>query len=229
MMIRIYADDREEASGIPSILRSLGITVFLRQLSVGDYIVGDNIAVERKSVIDLVNSIFDKRFFDQIGRLTSSYDISFLLIEGNLNRIYKITNNWKAVNSALISVMTIQNLRVIYSIDKQESAEILKKLAEKFQLNDNKKKSISLHDKPKFENIKEEQEYIVESFPQIGEILAKKLLEKFGTIKNICNANISDIEKAIGSRKKAEEIYKIINTPYSSSENNSKKSLLDFI
>jgi len=228
-MIRIYADDREEASGIPSILRSLGITVFLRQLSVGDYIVGDNIAVERKSVIDLVNSIFDKRFFDQIGRLTSSYDISFLLIEGNLNRIYKITNNWKAVNSALISVMTIQNLRVIYSIDKQESAEILKKLAEKFQLNDNKKKSISLHDKPKFENIKEEQEYIVESFPQIGEILAKKLLEKFGTIKNICNANISDIEKAIGSRKKAEEIYKIINTPYSSSENNSKKSLLDFI
>lgn len=228
-MIRIYADDREESSGVPSILRSLGITVFLRQLSVGDYIVGDNIAVERKSITDLVNSVFDKRFFDQIERLTSSYDISFLLIEGNLNRIYKITSNWKAINSALISVMTIQNLRVIYSIDKQETAEILKKLAEKFQLNDNKKRSISLHDKPKFENIKEEQEYIVESFPQIGEILAKKLLEKFGTIKNICNANISDIEKAIGSRKKAEEIYKIINTPYSSLESNNKKSLLDFI
>jgi len=228
-MIRIYADDREESSGVPSILRSLGITVFLRQLSVGDYIVGDNIAVERKSITDLVNSVFDKRFFDQIERLTSSYDISFLLIEGNLNRIYKITSNWKAINSALISVMTIQNLRVIYSIDKQETAEILKKLAEKFQLNDNKKRSISLHDKPKFENIKEEQEYIVEYFPQIGEILAKKLLEKFGTIKNICNANISNIEKAIGSRKKAEEIYKIINTPYSSLESNNKKSLLDFI
>lgn len=228
-MIRVYADDREESSGVPSILRSLGITVFLRQLSVGDYIVGDNIAVERKSITDLVNSVFDKRFFDQIERLTSSYEISFLLIEGNLNRIYKITSNWKAINSALISVMTIQNLRVIYSLDKQETAEILKKLAEKFQLNDNKKRSISLHDKPKFENIKEEQEYIVESFPQIGEILAKKLLEKFGTIKNICNANISDIEKAIGSRKKAEEIYKIINTPYSSLETNNKKSLLDFI
>jgi DNA excision repair protein ERCC-4 len=227
-MIRIYADDREETSGIPDILRSLGVTVFLRQLSVGDYIIGDNIAVERKSVVDLVNSVFDKRFFDQIGRLTSSYDISFLLVEGNLNRIYKITDNWKAINSALISVMTTQNLRVIYSIDKQESAEILKKLAEKFQLND-KKRSISLHDKPKFENMKEEQEYVIESFPQIGEILAKRLLEKFSTIKNICNANISDLEKAIGSRKKAEEIYKIINTPYSTSENNNKKSLLDFI
>ncbi len=228
-MIRIYADDREETSGIPGILRSMGVTVFLRQLSVGDYIVGDNIAVERKNVTDLVNSVFDKRFFDQIGRLTSSYEISFLLIEGNLNRIYKITDKWKAINSALISVMTIQNLRIIYSIDKQETAEILKKLAEKFQLTDNKKRGITLHDKPKFESMKEEQEYIVESFPQIGEVLAKRLLEKFGTIKNICNANISDIEKAIGSRKKAEEIYKIINTSYSSLENSNKKSLLDFI
>ncbi|MDT7900494.1 MAG: 3'-flap repair endonuclease Xpf [Acidianus sp.] len=231
MMLRIYVDNREKNSGIPEILKDIGISVIIEQLDVADYVLADGVAVERKSVSDLVNSVFDKRFFDQINRLTSAYETSFLLIEGNLNRIREITEKWKAINSALISIIVDYDIKVIYSSDKRDTAEVLVKLAEKFQEHGGKKRIINLHDKPKFESIKDIQLYVVESFPNIGEVNAKKLLEKFSTIRNICNASISDLERVLGSRKRAEELYKILITPYSpqSSNSNNKKSLMDFI
>ncbi|AEE93722.1 nucleotide excision repair nuclease, Xpf [Acidianus hospitalis W1] len=230
-MLRIYVDNREKNSGIPEILKDIGISVIIEQLDVADYVLADGVAVERKSVSDLVNSVFDKRFFDQINRLTSAYETSFLLIEGNLNRIREITEKWKAINSALISIIVDYDVKVIYSSDKRDTAEVLVKLAEKFQEHGGKKRIINLHDKPKFESIKDIQLYVVESFPNIGEVNAKKLLEKFSTIRNICNASISDLERVLGSRKRAEELYKILITPYSpqSSNSNNKKSLMDFI
>jgi DNA excision repair protein ERCC-4 len=230
-MLRIYVDNREKNSGIPEILKDMGISVIIEQLDVADYVLADGVAVERKSVSDLVNSVFDKRFFDQINRLTSAYETSFLLIEGNLNRIREITEKWKAINSALISIIVDYDVKVIYSSDKRDTAEVLVKLAEKFQEHGGKKRIINLHDKPKFESIKDIQLYVVESFPNIGEVNAKKLLEKFSTIRNICNASISDLERVLGSRKRAEELYKILITPYSpqSSNSNNKKSLMDFI
>jgi DNA excision repair protein ERCC-4 len=230
-MLRIYVDNREKNSGIPEILKDMGISVIIEQLDVADYVLADGVAVERKSVSDLVNSVFDKRFFDQINRLTSAYETSFLLIEGNLNRIREITEKWKAINSALISIIVDYDIKVIYSSDKRDTAEVLVKLAEKFQEHGGKKRIINLHDKPKFESIKDIQLYVVESFPNIGEVNAKKLLDKFSTIRNICNASISDLERVLGSRKRAEELYKILITPYSpqSSNSNNNKSLMDFI
>lgn len=228
-MIRIYVDDREKSSGIPDILKDYGVTVIIQQLTVGDYVITDKVAIERKSVNDLVNSVFDKRLFDQIDRLSSVYEEPVLLVEGNIEKIHEITDKWKAVMAALISVMVDYNLKVIYSANKRDSAYLIFKIAEKYQLSDIKRSRIILHNKPKFENIRDIQLYFIESLPNIGEATAKKLLESFSTIKNICNASISDLERAIGSRKKAEDIYRIFNTPYSvSSDSTEKKSLLDY-
>ena len=230
-MIRIYADYREKDSGIPDLIKEKGAIVILDNLSVGDYVISDEIAIERKSVEDLVNSVFDKRFFDQLSRLSETYPKSFILIEGDTGKIRRITSRWKAINSALVSAIVDFDLRVLYSNDRTETAEIIYKIAEK-NMQENKR-SISLHDKPKFENLKDMQLYVVEAFPQVGRKLAERLLEKFGSIEKICAASVLDLEKVLGSRKKAEEIYKIIHTVYTKNEkeNNEsgKKSILDFL
>ena len=230
-MIRVYADYREKNSGIPSLIKEKGAIVILDNLSVGDYVISDEIAIERKSVEDLVNSVFDKRFFDQLSRLSEAYPRSFILIEGDTEKIRRITSRWRAINSALVSAIVDFDLRVLYSNDRTETAEIIYKIAERSTQEN--KRSISLHEKPKFENIKDMQLYVIEAFPQIGRKLAEKLLEKFGNIEKICTASVIDLEKALGSRKKAEEIYKIIHAPYVTNEKNNnetnKKSLLDFL
>ncbi|BFH73497.1 3'-flap repair endonuclease Xpf [Sulfurisphaera javensis] len=230
-MLRIYADYREKNSGVPDIIKELGALVIFDNLSVGDYIISDNIAIERKSVEDFVSSVFDKRFFDQLRRLSEAYSKPFILIEGDTEKIRKITSKWKAINAALISAIVEFDLRVIYSSNRRESAEIIYKIAEKSSIQ--AKRSLNLHEKPKFENLREIQLYVVEAFPQIGSKLAERLLERFGSIEKICSASVSELEKVLESRKKAEEIYKVIHTSYStnktSNEKNNKTSLLDFL
>lgn len=228
-MIRIYADYREKASGIPDLIRELGAIVIYDNLSVGDYVISDEIAIERKSVEDFVNSVFDKRFFDQAKRLSDAYERPFIIIEGDMEKIKRITSKWKAINSALVSAIAEFDLRILYSMDRKETAEIIYKLAEKQNAIN---RSINLHDKPKFESLKDMQLYVVESFPQIGSKLAERLLEKFGSIEKICNASVLDLEKVLESRKKAEEVFKVIHTPYSKEEkkeNKNSTSLLDFL
>ncbi|HDD56756.1 MAG TPA: hypothetical protein ENG18_01900, partial [Nitrososphaeria archaeon] len=44
----IVVDKREERSGIPSLLRELGISVRYEMLEVGDYLLPGDILVERK-------------------------------------------------------------------------------------------------------------------------------------------------------------------------------------
>ncbi|MEM0373751.1 MAG: 3'-flap repair endonuclease Xpf [Sulfolobaceae archaeon] len=229
-MIRIYVDERERASGVPDLLKRYNdLIIIFNNLSVGDYVISDTIGIERKSIEDLVSSVFDKRFFDQTKRLAEVYSNPILLIEGDISRIRLITEKWKAINAAIISISMDYGIRVFYSRDQEDSAEVIRKIAEK--AHNESKRAISLHKKPKFESIHDVQRYIVESFPEIGTVLAERLLEKFNTIYNICNASISDLEKVIG-RKKAEELYKIIRTPYTSSANPNKqkyKSLTDFL
>ena len=235
MVIRIYADEREKASGIPELLKELGVIVISSQLSVGDYVVAEDVGIERKAVSDLVSSVFDKRFFDQIFRLASAYQNSILIIEGDINIIRNITDKWRAINNALISVTVDYNVKIIYSRDKKDTAEILKKLAEKYQASQHdRNKIINLHNKSHLENTKDLQIYIVSSLPNVGPILAERLLARFGSIQNICNASISDLEKVLGSRKKAEDIYKILRLSYASqtlSHDGNKKvsSLFDFL
>lgn len=46
----------------------------------------------------------------------------------------------------------------------------------------------------------------VQDIPQLGEIKAKALLERFGSLKNICNASHDDLTSVLGSRLLADNV-----------------------
>jgi ERCC4-type nuclease len=81
VVLTILVDHAERSSGVPARLRSSGIEVEYRDLTVGDYVVGV-CAVERKSVDDLHRSIENGRLWRQIGALRSAFDVRYLLVEG---------------------------------------------------------------------------------------------------------------------------------------------------
>lgn len=78
----LLADHREEPSGLPALLRDSGFTVDAADLPVGDYVVSDLIALERKSGWDLGASVKDGRLFDQAERLQDAYPRAVLIVEG---------------------------------------------------------------------------------------------------------------------------------------------------
>ena len=81
--LRLVVDEREKKSRIPDLLKAVGINVEVKTLPIGDYIVAPETVVERKTISDLISSVFDGRLFDQCNRLKDNYQFPILLIESN--------------------------------------------------------------------------------------------------------------------------------------------------
>ncbi|KAL4470306.1 hypothetical protein ABPG74_011917 [Tetrahymena malaccensis] len=79
----VIIDKREFRSDLPSILFHEGFKVIPIQLTIGDYILSKEIAVERKSVEtpDLVNSLRNGRLYNQLLAMSKNYKKCYLLIE----------------------------------------------------------------------------------------------------------------------------------------------------
>lgn len=91
--LRIIVDEREKKSGIPDLLKAVGVNIEIKTLPVGDYIVAPEIVVERKSIRDLISSIFDGRLFDQCNRLREHFQHPVILMEGDVDEIEEFTEN----------------------------------------------------------------------------------------------------------------------------------------
>ena len=69
-LIRIVADDREEAGGVIAELRGWAdVALEVRRLPVGDFLVEERFAVERKTLADFSCSVVDARLFKQAAAL----------------------------------------------------------------------------------------------------------------------------------------------------------------
>jgi ERCC4-type nuclease len=79
---RIVADVFERRSGVVESLRGRGVAVELRRLEVGDYALPGHVLVERKTVLDLHESIGRGRLWSQIGGIRRACRLPYLLVEG---------------------------------------------------------------------------------------------------------------------------------------------------
>src|SRR3989344_5413538 len=105
--LRIIVDEREKKSGIPDLLKAVGVNIEMKMLPLGDYIVAPETVVERKTINDLVSSIFDGRLFDQCTRLKEHFQNPIILMEGNVDEIENITENPLVFYGALSSICSL--------------------------------------------------------------------------------------------------------------------------
>ena len=192
--IKIIVDFREKNSLVSSHLESQGISVVFQQLPVADYIFGD-IAIERKTISDLKSSIINKRIFSQLLEL-KQYPKSLLLVEGISNEdLYEGIISENALRGFLLSVALEYQVPIIFTQDEEDSARYISILAKK-------ENSSNVSIRASKITLTEEQrlQYILEGFPKIGPVSAKKLLRKFKTLKNIFNASEEDLQEALGKK-----------------------------
>lgn len=216
-MVKVYVDEREKNSEIPRILSDIGVTVIYKMLEVGDYVVNDSLVIERKRVDDLVRSVFDGRFFEQVRKLSEMYEVPILIVEGDLDEVRQLTSKWKAIEGALITAVIRFRVIPYYTKDSEHTAEVIKYIAEKFGGKTPSKSYQYLRKtiKPKADDIRSWQLYVLQSLPGIGVKTAHRLLEKFSTLRAIFNASQSELSMVEGiSVEKANKIIKVITEPY---------------
>lgn len=78
---KIIVDEREFRSGFPFALFQVGFQVIPALLVVGDYVLTNDIVIERKSYNDLVSSIRSGRLVQQLQRMQKYYAKPILLLE----------------------------------------------------------------------------------------------------------------------------------------------------
>lgn len=211
--VKIFADYREKSSGVIKALVEMDVDLKLEKLESSDYLLSSRCGVEFKTVEDFINSIIDGRLLQQLKDLKRSFERPLIIIEGeeDIYSVRKVHKN--AIHGMLATIAVSYGIPIIQTKNGLETASLLKAIAKREQ--DETTKDFDLHGEKKPLTLKEQQEYVVSSFPGIGATLAKPLLKFFKSIKNIINANKEDLEKVekIGP-KKAEEIRKVLDSEY---------------
>ena len=208
--MKILVDKREKNSLVAHELINLGSKIEFKRLPIADYIVGE-IAIERKTATDFINSMINKRIFRQLEEL-KQFKKSLVIVEGDLYKTKYDNFNDKAIRGMLLSIMLDYKIPVIFTRDYDETAEFIILLQKRIKRG---KTDNGLKFKKRAYTISEQQQIIIEGLPSIGASLSKLLLKKFKTIKAIANASeqeLSQVEK-IG-KKKAKIIKNIFEEVY---------------
>ena len=201
--IRIIIDNREPRD-IMEMINSRGARVISKQLSVADYIVSDRIAIERKSRDDFESSLISGRLFDQVSKLKSLYDRPVVLIEGS-SPFERIDD--RAILGALASLISDNEVSVIFTKDRERTAEIVFAFARHEQvLRRRYAKEFKAKKRIDGEKIKQA---MLESVYGIGPKTAETILKRFPTIEKVAKASKADLQETIGE-KKGELLWKVL-------------------
>ncbi len=208
---KIYADIRERNTEIFKILNEKA-DVIVRQLEVGDYILSENVCVERKTAGDFLQSIVDRRLLEQAQNLVRNFEIPIIIIEGELNLSSRNIHP-NAVRGMLAAIATDFKISIIPTKDENDTAEMLFIIAKREQ--EEKRNPVALIGEKRAYTLAERQHLIAESLPNVSAVIAERLLERFKTIKKIANAGIKELIKVEGiGLKKADEIFKVTHSEY---------------
>ena len=222
--IRIVIDERERKSGIPKLLRAIGVNVEVKTLPIGDYIVSHETVVERKSIHDFISSIFDGRLFDQCDRLKEHFKFPIILLEGNVDEIESITENPLVFYGALSTIAVDFKIPVIPTPNASHTAKLLVSLS-------SRKESIKgplLKKIKKSNDIQKQQLIVLCSLPGIGEKTAIRMLEKFGTPLKALSSSTKDLAKIPGlGESRAKKIKKMLQEKSKHTKKLDQKTLHD--
>ena len=222
--LRIIVDERERKSGIPDLLKSVGLNLEMKTLPIGDYIVAPETIVERKSIRDLMASVFDGRLFDQCTRLKKHFEHPVVLMEGNVDEIEEIAENSLIFYGAISTVVLDFKIPVIPTPSAAHTAKLLVSMCSRKDT----PKGPYLKKIKKSSDLERQQLSSLCSLPGIGEKFAVRMLEKFGTPLKVFTATTAELAKVEGlGEARAKKIKKVLDTKSKHLKKSNQKTLLE--
>lgn len=208
--IHVRVDNAEQPSGVPSLLSETdGVKVELSRLEIGDYLCAYDVVVERKTAVDFIASIMDRRLFEQVAKMVAGYETAILVLEGD---VYATRSGIAptALDGTLSWLATLSGITVLPSTGVEHSARLIATIARHAQHGLGYEIPLR-HAKPKHLGV--QQQYLVEGLPGIGPGRAKDLLKHFGTPGRLFAASVGDLREVRGiGERAAQAIYDTLHT-----------------
>ena len=123
----VYADTREGNSKVIRHLSEMDMDVQVKTMTVGDYQVSEEVAIERKTAKDFVDSIIDKRLFKQAIELREEFKKPIIILEGD--DLYSGFINPNAIRGSIASIALDFGISIIPTRNAQDTAAMIKRIA----------------------------------------------------------------------------------------------------
>ncbi|MCK5112239.1 MAG: hypothetical protein KAQ84_01735, partial [Thermoplasmatales archaeon] len=210
--IKIIVDNREYRSNVIRFLSGKDVEIESQQLDVGDYVLSSRIGVERKKVDDFLKSLIEGKLFFQMRKVRDAYSRPVLILEGE-GLLTKRNISHNAIFGSLVSIIVDFGIPIITTKSAHETADLLYVMANREQKEGNR--AVAIRGEKWSMSIPEQQQFIMEGLPNISAVLAKRLLQNFGSIKAVVNASEEELCTVQGIGKNiAAEIVEILNSEY---------------
>lgn len=207
----IVVDDRETSSKVVEILSETGASITLRRLAFGDYAIGDRILIERKTARDFVDTLVERDLLGQIRDLAAHALRPVLVIEGgDLAGQRDIHPN--AIRGVLAAITVDLGVSILFTRDEEDTAQMIHVLARREESEGGDRKVPLRKDS---RSVSHQQENIIASFPDIGLKNARLLLEHFGSVRGVIDADFSELVKVKGiGEGRARRIFELAGKKY---------------
>lgn len=208
--LELVMDPREATSSTARGLLARGIRVKTSPLHTGDYAVSDHILVERKTAADFLASLKDGRLFEQLPRLARS-PTGILLIEGDPYRVASGVSP-SALSGALAAAAADHHVSIVPVPDAEVAADFLVSLARR-EHREGRTAATRLGPIPRAPEA--QLRFILEGVPGVGPVLARRLLERYGSIAAVVNASESELQDVEGvGVETARGLHEAFHRPY---------------
>lgn len=222
----ITVDDRE-----PNEICNLLKSYQQKRLVNGDYIVNDTVIIERKSASDFVNSLVTGHLKSQVYRLTKAYTNPVLAIIGNIYIEAQERISRQALIAQLASLTARHNLEgargkiSLITFETEYDFVLYLNYLDKKTIDNKSFTNPELEDLDK-SDIDAVKNAILSLVPNLGDVLNKNLLRKFGNIRNVANATVKELTEVEGlGLKRAKVVYRVFN--YGKGFDKNQKTLED--
>lgn len=236
MPVRIVVDERERRSRIPGLLRQAGAVTDFAHLKVGDYVISTETAIERKTIHDLLNSIYDGRLLVQCSDLVQHYAKPVIIIEGNILNLVDASSSFEdkfsndriyLISETLARVALDFRIPMINAPYAEYTSQLLVTMLNK-ATEEGKKNGPLLKRIKKSNPVQIQQLSILSSLPGVGDILAVRMLKSFITPRRALTASAAELARIPGfGSARAIKVRKVLDLPDGKSVESTQSSLLE--
>ena len=174
--------DSREPSSIVKKLEEIGVNVSTQQMNIGDYLIGPNHIVERKTKSDFIQSIYDNRLFEQTQRMINEFD--------HVSLIYENDGTKDAISKNLAGVFAYilvqKGISIIPSPGPDSTAVLLERMASWVQ--EEHMDPVLNRGGPKRLTKRDQQLYLLQGLLGVGLKTATDLLDHFHTPNEVIDA-----------------------------------------
>ena len=206
----LQASARAFSTGLKDPLEEAGLHLEETRLESADIVVSPRVAVAVRTVEQFIDEISDGSMFSTLGKLKQSYLHPILIVQGEPEGEGIQAGN-AAVYDALSSLLAEYHMAILSTRNSTETAAQVVSLLkqEGARLGGARKSTQTTLD------VSTRQRFLVQGLPNVSATLAQRLLERFGSVKGIADANVEELMQVEGIGEViAEGIHTVLRKKY---------------